>query len=145
MIRPLVAAATLAIASAAPSVARADAHGTEAAQPLLVEVGAPAFRQYCASCHGLDAAGGGPVARALRTPPADLTRIAARRGGSFPDGDVAAFIDGRFELDAHGTREMPIWGRRLAEPIADDTTGDEVARGRIQILVEYLKSIQVAD
>jgi hypothetical protein len=37
---------------------------------------------------------------------------------------------------------MPIWGRRLAEPIAAGAEGDEVARGRIQILVEYLKTIQ---
>jgi len=59
-----------------------------------------------------------------------------------PDAEVASFIDGRFELDAHGTREMPVWGRRLAEPIAAGTEGDEVARGRIQILVEYLKTIQ---
>jgi mono/diheme cytochrome c family protein len=111
-------------------------------QPLLAELGAGLYREHCAACHGPLGRGDGPAASSLRVPPADLTLIAVRRGGAFPDADVAAFIDGRFELGAHGTREMPIWGRRLAEPIAAGTEGDEVARGRIQILVEYLKTIQ---
>jgi len=110
-------------------------------QPLLAELGAALFRDHCASCHGSLGRGDGPVATSLKVPPADLTQLAARNGGAFPDAEVASFIDGRFELDAHGTREMPIWGRRLAEPIAGGT-GDEVARGQIQILVEYLKTIQ---
>jgi mono/diheme cytochrome c family protein len=113
------------------------------AQRMLAELGQELFQQYCASCHGSAARGDGPAAPALSKPPADLTRIAARRSGRFPEGEIAAFIDGRFELDAHGTREMPIWGRQLAQPISDSAAGEEVARGRIQILVEYLKTIQV--
>jgi mono/diheme cytochrome c family protein len=109
---------------------------------LLSSVGAELFQQYCASCHGVAGTGDGPAAGALRTPPADLTRIAARRGGQFPDAEIARFIDGRFDLPAHGTREMPIWGRQLGEPIGAGTEADEVARGRILTLVEYLKSIQ---
>ena len=46
-------------------------------------------------------------------------------------------------MPAHGSREMPIWGRKLADPIAEDASGEEVARGRIDLLVEYLKTIQV--
>ena len=42
--------------------------------PMLVEVGGRAFATHCASCHGTDGRGAGPVAAALRTPPADLTR-----------------------------------------------------------------------
>jgi mono/diheme cytochrome c family protein len=110
---------------------------------LLVRQGEQQFARYCAACHGIEGRGDGPAAGALTKPPADLTRIAARRGGKFPDAEIASFIDGRFELAAHGTREMPIWGRRLAEPIAEDATGEEVARGRIELLVAYLKTIQV--
>ncbi len=51
-------------------------------------------------------------------------------------------IDGRFLIGAHGSRTMPVWGRVLGEPIADDTTADEVSRGRIDALVSYLQSIQ---
>jgi mono/diheme cytochrome c family protein len=111
--------------------------------PLLVEVGAGLFETYCASCHGVDARGDGPAASALRTPPPDLTGIAARRAGVFPESSLAKMIDGRFDLPAHGSREMPIWGARLAEEIPGFATGDEVARGRIASLLEYLKSLQL--
>ena len=111
--------------------------------PLLVEVGAELFSTHCASCHGVDARGNGPAAPALSTAPADLTRIAARSGGVFPESAIAKKIDGRFDLPAHGSREMPIWGSRLAGEIPGFATGDEVARGRIASLVEYLKSLQV--
>jgi mono/diheme cytochrome c family protein len=114
-----------------------------APDPLLVEVGAELFVTHCASCHGVDARGDGPAASALRTPPADLTRIAARSGGVFPESSTARLIDGRFDLPAHGSREMPIWGARLANQIPGLATGDEVARGQIASLVEYLKSQQV--
>jgi mono/diheme cytochrome c family protein len=110
--------------------------------PVLSRLGADLFVQHCAVCHGLTATGDGPVAASLRTAPADLTRIAERRKGEFPDSDIARFIDGRFDVPAHGTREMPIWGRQLGESIGGGTEPDEVARGRILALVEYLKSIQ---
>ena len=122
----------------------ASAGGTEpAARDLPADVGSELFARYCTACHGVTGAGDGPAAGALLKRPADLTRIAARRGGAFPDAEIAQWIDGRFEVPAHGSREMPIWGRRLAEPIAANTTGEEVARGRIDLLVDYLKTIQV--
>ena len=134
-------------AALAPAVAATDPEPARKPQPpaeqALGALGQELFLRYCASCHGLDARGDGPAAKALSRPPADLTGIAARREGRFPEGEIAAFIDGRFEVSAHGTREMPIWGRRLAEPIAEGTAGEEVARGRIDLLVEYLKTIQV--
>ena len=110
--------------------------------PLLVEAGAELFVTHCASCHGADARGDGPAASEFRTPSADLTRIAARSGGVFPESSTAMLIDGRFDLPAHGSREMPIWGARLADQIPGMATG-EVARGQITSLVEYLKSLQV--
>ncbi len=113
--------------------------------PVLAELGAEAFPRYCASCHGLGAQGNGPAAAALLVRPADLTRIAARRGGAFPDGEVARKIDGRFDLPAHGNREMPIWGDRFGDAIPDSGVAEEISRGRIAVLVEYLKSIQRKD
>jgi len=113
--------------------------------PVLAEMGAESFPRYCGSCHGMRGEGDGPAASALRTPPADLTRIAARRGGSFPAGEIARFIDGRFALAAHGSREMPIWGDRFGEAIPDASVGEEITRGKIATLVEYLKSIQRKD
>jgi mono/diheme cytochrome c family protein len=113
-----------------------------AAHPALAEIGAEYFQSYCVSCHGRQGRGDGPVAPALQTPPADLTRIAARRGGRFPDGEIARFIDGRFEVAAHGSREMPVWGARFSEVVPEAALSEEIARGKIATLVEYLKSIQ---
>ena len=110
---------------------------------VLTESGRRSFLRYCSSCHGDGGRGDGPLAPVLRTPPADLTRIAARRGGVFPDAEIADHIDGRVEIKAHGGREMPVWGRVFARRIAEDTTAEEVVRGELWILVEYLKSIQV--
>jgi mono/diheme cytochrome c family protein len=109
---------------------------------MLAEVGGEAFQTYCASCHGMDARGAGPVAAALSRPPPDLTRIAARRGGDFPTGEIAAWIDGRLAPAAHGSREMPVWGYRFAEGLPAAELSQDLVRGRILTLVEYLRSIQ---
>lgn len=109
---------------------------------VLVSIGQKYFEQYCSSCHGTDGRGKGPVAEALRTPPADLTRIAQHRGGTFPEAEVAMYIDGRIDVKAHGSRDMPVWGQRFAEKFGGGTIGGEFARGHLVILVEYLKSIQ---
>ena len=112
------------------------------ADSVLAEIGAPIFQRYCASCHGVGGRGDGPSAVALRTPPADLTAIAKRRGGTFPAGEIARFIDGRFELPAHGSREMPIWGERFGADVPESDLAESIARGNVASLVEYLKSIQ---
>jgi hypothetical protein len=86
--------------------------------------------------------GDGAAAPALRMPPADLTRIAQRRGGSFPVAEIAALIDGRTIVPAHGSREMPIWGERFGEMGGGGSIGEEVVRGNLLVLMEYLQSIQ---
>jgi mono/diheme cytochrome c family protein len=135
----------VAVAAAACVSQASDPQPAQQADPVLAELGEPVFVRRCASCHGTSARGDGPAAGALRSAPADLTRIAARRGGSFPEGEIARFIDGRFAVLAHGSREMPIWGQRLGEQIPDAGVSEEVVRGQISVLIEYLKSIQRAD
>ena len=119
-----------------------------AAQPLprvpgeTVSAGQQYFRRYCSACHGVEGRGDGPAAPALRPPPADLTRIAQRRGGRFPVAEIAACIDGRTVVSAHGSREMPIWGERFGEMAGGGSVGEEVVRGNLLVLIEYLQSIQ---
>jgi len=117
-------------------------HAESGGQGLQPSPGRELFVRYCASCHGDQGRGGGPVAPALRAEPADLTTIAARHDGEFPAAELARYIDGRMPVVAHGTREMPVWGRDLAKGIPEDTTADEFARGKISALVDYLRSIQ---
>ena len=101
------------------------------------------FQLYCSSCHGGDGSGNGPVASALRTPPADLRRISARNGGAFPAAEVADYIDGRRDLAAHGTRQMPVWGRVLGEKFRNRKAPESNVAAEIELLVEHLRSIQL--
>lgn len=142
----VVAVLTLAGVACASSHDSADETGkAEPADPVLAEMGAEIFERRCASCHGISGTGDGPAATALRVPPADLTRIAQRRGGKFPHGEIARIIDGRFDYPAHGSREMPIWGARFGERIPESGLAEEVSRGKIVTLLEYLNSIQQTD
>ena len=106
-----------------------------AAQPsppipgATVSAGQQYFVRYCSACHGMTGRGDGSAAPALRTPPADLTRLAQRRGRHFPVAEIAAFIDGRTVVPAHGSREMPIWGERFGEMGGGGSVGEEEVRG----------------
>ena len=118
-----------------------------AAQPppipgATMSAGQQYFVRYCSACHGMTGRGDGPAAPALRTPPADLTRLAQRRGGHFPVAEIAAVIDGRTVVSAHGSREMPIWGERFGEMGGGGSVGEEVVRGNLLVLLEYLQAIQ---
>jgi len=119
--------------------------GQQEVDQVLADMGSEFYQRYCASCHGLEGKGDGPAAAVLEPPPKDLTRIAARRGGKYPDGEIARYIDGRFEVTAHGSRAMPVWGESFGAAVPDAGVSEEVVRGRILVLVEYLKSIQVRD
>ena len=123
--------------------------GGSAVRPAEADEAAAEFRTWCAACHGASARGDGPVARALRTEPPDLTGLSQRNGGTFPAEQVRQFIDGRTMPRAHGTPEMPVWGawfsiQAAAEGILqDDRTAIEASvRARIDRMVEYLSGIQ---
>jgi len=94
------------------------------------------FNTYCAVCHGKEGRGDGPAAIALSKAPADLTRIAARNGGTFPDVRVRRYIEGADVVPAHGTRDMPMWGN-LFRSLNPDS-----AAIRVAALAEYIKKMQ---
>jgi mono/diheme cytochrome c family protein len=79
--------------------------------------GASLYRAHCASCHGEDGKGGGPVADSLRMRPSDLTTLKQRSGGEFPTYRLQKLLDGSDTLPVHGSKRMPVWGPGLgAEP-----------------------------
>ena len=104
--------------------------------------GAALFQKHCASCHGAQAHGDGPSAHTLDIPVPDLTRIAARNGGEFPSEKVYRIIDGQWEIPAHGTRPMPLWGYEFFGDEGDDEAGHREAGKKIESLVAYLAALQ---
>jgi len=79
------------------------------------------FVDNCASCHGVDGSGNGPLAAELQATPTNLRLLKQANNGKFPTLEVQRAIDGRAMPRAHGLPEMPVWGRHwiregLAEP-----------------------------
>ena len=107
--------------------------------PAYVPPGRQIYKEHCASCHGSGGRGNGPVARSLRKPPSDLTTLAKRHGGAFPEEYVANVLRFGFGFSAHGSSEMPVWG-----PIFQylEHYNEAAVRQRIKNLCEYLESIQ---
>ena len=110
------------------------------------------FLRSCASCHGISGKGDGPVAKSLRTPPPDLTKLSEANNGVFPVSRVYEVIDGRIERLVHGSRDMPVWGERYMHGMinrdSEQFTSKELAeafvRARILALVEYISTLQRA-
>ncbi len=124
--------------------------GALAAQHLLKErpettrlipsiEGSDLYKTYCATCHGLDGKGGGPMAPALTAHVPDLTHIARRNHGRFPLERIERVISGEEDTTAaHGSREMPMWG-----PIFSQIEFDlDLGRVRIHNLAKYLEQMQ---
>jgi mono/diheme cytochrome c family protein len=100
--------------------------------------GAKIFRNYCASCHGINGDGNGPVAPALKTKIPRLTTLARRNHGQFPVARVRSIIAGDQVRTSHGSREMPVWG-----PIFHQIENDQdLGYVRLQNVTEYLSTIQ---
>jgi mono/diheme cytochrome c family protein len=107
--------------------------------------GSDLFLRYCASCHGTDAKGNGPVAASLKRAPADLTALAKRSGGRFDESAVMAAIDGRRLVSEHGSREMPVWGAVFEKEHAGEPFQAYAGIRESRALADYLRSIQVAE
>ena len=79
------------------------------------------------------------MVRSLKVRPADLTRISARNGGTFPLARIDKIISGEEPvLSGHGTREMPLWGPIFSQIAWDQDLG----RVRVDNLARYLKDLQ---
>lgn len=100
--------------------------------------GKDTYVALCASCHGPDGAGAGPVAKATKMAVPDITDLAKRSGGKFPAAQVLTAVQGDVSsVGAHGTTDMPVWGTTFRQ-----SQGDALAMLRMYNLVNYLESIQ---
>jgi mono/diheme cytochrome c family protein len=107
--------------------------------PTAAISGKQLYASYCSLCHGPDGKGGGPFSPQLKVWPVDLTQLAKKNHGEFPEMHVREAIDGEFGKPSHGSAEMPIWGpvfRSMAHGRKDS------AQVRLEALVKYIESIQ---
>lgn len=95
------------------------------------------FKAYCASCHGVDGKGAGPVAKNLKAKPTDLTLLAKANGGKFPGNRVMNILGELPGSDAHGSKEMPVWGDALRA-----VDKPEAVRLRLANITDYVKALQ---
>jgi len=133
--RALVALAALLLFSSAAIVnAAAQAKEKDAE---YAKKGRALYVQYCVSCHGPSGKGDGPAASALKVPPADLTNVSRKYNG-FPAEKMMDYINGEKYAIGHGSREMPVWGKRFRQ----SKGGEAPALGEIYALTKYLESVQ---
>ncbi len=105
------------------------------------------YVEICAVCHGMDATGNGPAAPALVAPAPDLTRLALYNDGVFPAARVQKSITGEGMVAAHGSRDMPMWGKAFYDVRPDRKPGQRrgLAQLRILALTEYLETLQILE
>jgi mono/diheme cytochrome c family protein len=97
------------------------------------------YLTYCASCHGKDGKGGGPAASAMKIAPTDLTVLATKNRGIFPENHVAQTIKGDSNTPSHGSKDMPVWGPIFG---AIGTKSEGVPQLRLRNLTKYIESLQ---
>jgi len=119
--------------SAAPEIKKSPATYTNPTS------GRQMYDAYCASCHGQGGKGDGPAAAALKSTPTDLTQLAAKSGGKFPESHVAQVIKGDQAMAAHGSKEMPVWGPVFLSLEQHDPASAQL---RIRNLAKYVGSMQ---
>lgn len=100
------------------------------------------YLRYCASCHGVEGKGNGPVSPFLKIAPADLTQIRKNNRGIFPLARVMATIDGTRFVRAHGERQMPVWGEVFKQEVELEKYEERATLLKIKIIAEYVSSLQ---
>jgi len=123
-------------------MAASAARTAEKAPAYSATSGKATYATHCANCHGSDGRGAGEITATLLVKPTNLTRLAAKNDGVFPAERMREVVDGRAEVAAHGSREMPVWGDAFVWPEEDSPGRREQVERKIGDVVAYLRSIQ---
>lgn len=109
-----------------------------------VDEGAALYRTHCATCHGIDMDGNGPMAGVLVIKPDNLLTLSQENGGQFPLVRVIKRIDGRDPLVSHGS-PMPVYGDFFegVDVALKTAAGQPIMTSQPVVdLVAYLQSVQ---
>jgi len=109
-----------------------------------IEEGATIFLDHCATCHGIDVDGNGPMAGAMLVKPGDLRKLTIGNGGEFPLVRVIKRIDGRDPLVSHGS-PMPVYGDFFEgmDVTMKTASGQPIMTSKpVSDLVAFLKRVQ---
>ena len=140
--RGFVLVLPLALAAAGLAVAQDNQQKVVKKEPITPTSpasGQEMYTQYCAACHGKAGKGDGPAASALKEAPADLSTLAKRHEGKFPEDYVRGVLRFGVKAPAHGSSDMPTWGPLLSAVSHSDQPQVEL---RIVNLIRYLKTLQ---
>jgi len=96
------------------------------------------FVDHCASCHGIDGVGNGPLATELREAPTNLRVLKQTNNGEFPSQKVQRTIDGRAMPRSHGLPDMPVWARIWLR----EGLNEAEVKARAIMITSYIATIQ---
>jgi len=108
-------------------------------RPPDPDSGEQLYKSYCADCHGNDLKGNRRISSEYKNPPADLTTLAQRHKGEFPEAYVENVLRNGVNKPAHGNTEMPVWGIVFAP---GNDANPQIVTTRILNLTNYIKSLQ---
>lgn len=100
------------------------------------------YASYCAACHGAAGKGDGPAASEFKVPPTDLTQLEKNNHGTFPSDHLFAVLQHGAKAPAHGSSDMPVWGKLFGSLEPSAPTDQLKVNQRIHNLVDYLKTLQ---
>jgi mono/diheme cytochrome c family protein len=109
-------------------------------RPSSISDGKQMFSQYCGACHGTDGKGVGAATPALKVPAPDLTLLAKREGGKFPEIRMMHILQQTVDIPVHGGKDMPTWGPLFRSL---DRANESTTQLRAYNLMKYIESIQV--
>jgi mono/diheme cytochrome c family protein len=133
-------AGALALASIASGLV-----GCESQEEYRLRVAQNFFDDKCGRCHGSSRGEGPQWVEDFGGEAPDLRELWRHYGTPLPHDELAALIDGRTDVAAHGPRAMPVWGETLYEGFPESGSVEEMRAGTIDMLIDYLQTVQTAE
>lgn len=107
-----------------------------------VNPGGSLYLKHCASCHGPDGRGKGPVSPYLKVKMPDLTALKKSNKGVFPLARVMSAIDGTRPVPGHGDASMPVWGEVFREELKEKKYTELTSLLKTKAIAEYIATLQ---